>query len=358
MNEGRSQLTLMGEPMKPYTLPTTRYQGSKAKIVEWIWENIKDIEFESALDAFGGTGIVGYFLKMKDKHVFYNDLLKSNYYIGAALIENNETRLSKGDRDFLLQPHRDIDYSSFIQDTFSDIYYTDEENRWLDMVIQNIEWLDNFYKKVLAYYALFQSCIIKRPYNLFHRKNLYMRTSDVKRTFGNKATWDTPFEEHFLNFVNEANKCVFSNKKRNKAINRDVFDVEGDFDLVYIDTPYISKDGVGVDYLEFYHFLEGIVNYTKWQNMIDYRSKHKRIKHNKPIWCDRNRIRTAFNRLFKKFQRATIVVSYRSDGIPSIVELIKLLERYKDRVKDVRYKDYKYVLSNNRSEECLLIGIG
>jgi hypothetical protein len=38
------------------------------------------------------------------------------------------------------------------------------------------------------------------------------------------------------------------------------------------------------------------------------------------------------------------VVSYRSDGIPSIEELIKLLERY--TVREVRYEDYKYVLSS------------
>ncbi|MBA7545671.1 hypothetical protein ES705_38043 [subsurface metagenome] len=162
-----TQLTLMGDLIKPYTIPTTRYQGSKSKIVEWIWENIKELNFESALDAFGGTGIVGYFLKMEGKQVFYNDLLKSNYYIGTALIENDAVRLSGEDIDFLLQPHLDINYPTFIQDTFSDIYYTDEENRWLDMVIQNIETLDDFYKRALAYYALFQSCIIKRPYNLF-----------------------------------------------------------------------------------------------------------------------------------------------------------------------------------------------
>jgi adenine-specific DNA methylase len=357
MNEKLTQLTLMGEPIKYYNLPTTRYQGSKSKIVEWIWENIKNVEFESVLDAFGGTGIVGYFLKTKNRQVFYNDVLRSNYYIGTALIENDSIKLSKDDIGFLLEHHYDIDYSTFIEDTFPDIYYTYKENRWLDMVIQNIERLDDLYKKSVAYYALFQSCIIKRPYNLFHRKNLYMRTSDVKRTFGNKATWDTPFEDHFLNFVNEINGCIFSNGKTNKALNLDVFDVEGDFDLVYVDTPYISKEGVGVDYLDFYHFLEGIVNYPTWKEMIDYRSKHRRIKHEKPIWCDKNRIHTTFDELFKKFQNSVLVVSYRSDGIPSISELERLLEKYKSEVKEVRYKEYKYVLSNNRSEECLLIGL-
>ncbi|MBA5942815.1 MAG: hypothetical protein H0M93_05815 [Methanophagales archaeon] len=185
-----------------------------------------------------------------------------------------------------------------------------------------------------------------------------MRTSDVKRSFGNKVTWDTPFEEHFLNFVNEVNGCVFSNgKDKNKALNLDFFDIKGKFDLVYIDTPYISQESVGVDYLEFYHFLEGIVNYPKWKDMIDYRSKHRRIKHNKPVWCDKNKIHTAFNKLFKKFQNAVIVVSYRSDGIPSIENLTGILEKYKPIVREARYESYKYVLSNNNSEECLLVGL-
>lgn len=352
-----TQLTLHGEPMKVHNLPTTRYQGSKSKIVNWIWENIQDIKFDSVLDAFGGTGIVGYYLKTKGKQVFYNDILKFNYYIGVALIENDNVKLSPDDVKYLLNYHKEIEYPAFIQDTFQDIYYTNEENRWLDMVVTNIKHLDDFYKKAVAYYALFQACIIKRPYNLFHRKNLYVRFADVDRSFGNKATWDKPFECHFLNFVNEINSCVFSNGKKNKASNLDVFDVDDNFDMVYIDTPYISKEGVGVDYLEFYHFLEGILDYQEWGSMIDYQSKHKKIKHKKPIWCDKNKIHIAFNKLFKKFGESTIVVSYRSDGIPSIEELEALLENYKDDVKEVRYTSYKYVLSNNdRSHECLLIG--
>ncbi|MEA1997790.1 MAG: hypothetical protein U9N61_00490 [Euryarchaeota archaeon] len=106
-----------------------------------------------------------------------------------------------------------------------------------------------------------------------------------------------------------------------------------------------------------YHFLEGIVNYRKWKDMIDYRSKHKRIKHNKPVWCDKNKIYTAFNNLFKKFQDAAIVVSYRSDGIPSITDLKSILRKYKSVVREERYSGYKYVLSNNNSEECLLLGL-
>ncbi len=336
--------------------PSTRFQGSKLKIIDWIWDTIKDIDFNTALDAFGGTGSVGYMLKEKGKQVTYNDILKFNWYIGTALIENDHIRLTEKDVDFLITKHSEIKYPTLVYDTFKDIYFTDEENQWIDMVVTNITLLDNIYKKAFAYFALCQACIIKRPFNLFHRKNLYLRFSDVERNFGNKTTWDTPFKVHFRKFVDEANLAVFSNGKQNKAINLDVFDIEGKFDLVYIDTPYISKDGVGVDYLGFYHFLEGLVSYSNWRGMIDYKTKHKRLKGNGSLWIDKKQIHLAFDRLFEKFKNSILVVSYRSDGIPSVEEIEALMKSYKPSIVELKRKNYKYVLSNNHSEEILLIG--
>ncbi|MBN2137063.1 MAG: DNA adenine methylase [Sedimentisphaerales bacterium] len=338
------------------TFPSTRFQGSKLKLVNWLWDTIKGLEFDTVLDAFGGTGCVGHMLKAKAKEVTYNDILKFNWYIGTALIENDATMLSDDDVDVLLAKDASIKYPSFVEDIFSEIYFTDEENRWIDIVVTNIAHLSDTYKKALAYFALFQACIIKRPFNLFHRKNLYLRFSDVKRNFGNKTTWDTSFEAHFRHFVDEANRAVFCNERQNNALNLDVFDVQDTFDLVYIDTPYISNNGTGVDYLDFYHFLEGLVNYSKWPDMIDYNSKHKRLKRSSCIWTDKKKIFAAFDRLFCKFKDSIIVVSYRSDGIPSICELIRLLKRYKPSVEDITRKNYKYVLSTNHSDEVLLIG--
>jgi len=336
--------------------PSTRFQGSKLKLVDWIWDAIKDFKFHSVLDAFGGTGSVSYMLKTKGKKVTYNDILKFNWYVGLALIENEQETIDDDDISFLITKHRNIKYPSFIYDTFKNIYFTDEENKWIDIVVTNINSIKNIYKKAVAYFALFQACIIKRPFNLFHRKNLYVRLSEVERNFGNKASWDTPFEVHFRKFIKEANEAVFSNNQGNQALNLDVFDVSGNFDLVYIDTPYISKSGVGVDYLGFYHFLEGLVNYSKWKTMIDYESKHKRLKSNGSVWTNKNEILHAFDKLFKKFRDSILVVSYRSDGIPSIEEMENLLKRYKKNIVELKRKEYKYVLSNNHSEEILLIG--
>lgn len=335
-------------------MPSTRYQGSKFKIIEWIDYYTKNLNFDSVLDAFGGTGCVGYNFKKNGKQVFYNDSLKFNYYIGLALIENSKILLTDEDLDFILKKRAGVKYPTFIYDTFRDIYFTDEENQWLDTVITNIRQIKDQYKQALAYYALFQSCIIKRPYNLFHRKNLYIRTAEVKRSFGNKKTWDTPFEEHFRKFAKAANLAVFDNGKNNKAFQTDICDLKVKTDLVYIDTPYISSKGVGVNYFDFYHFLEGIVSYEQWPELIELASKHKKIKNGKQEWCNKGEIHQAFNKLFTKFKDAILVVSYRDDGTPTIEELTELLKKHKKNVT-VQKLAYKYVLSNENSKEVLII---
>jgi len=338
-------------------IPSTRYQGSKQKIVKWIWNNIKDLKFDTFLDAFGGTGVVGYYAKLHNKEVTFNDILKSNFVIGLSLIENNKEKLSQEDVEFILKKHSGVKYPTFIQETFKDIYYTDEENKWLDIVVTNIRLLKSKYKQAIAYNALFQACIAKRPYNLFHRKNLYLRTASVKRSFGNKTTWDTPFPNHFKKFVREINNCIYDNGRNNKAINLDVFEIPDPkkYDLVYIDTPYFSAHSMtGVDYRDFYHFLEGIMHYDRWGEMIDYKSKHLRLKRVPCVWTNKKKIYNAFDRLFEKFKESNLIVSYRSGGIPTPEEMVHLLRKYKSNV-EVKSKKYQYVLSPNGSSELLFI---
>ncbi len=337
--------------------PSTRYQGSKAKLADWIWGQIANLDFDTCLDAFGGTGAIAYRLKIEGKAVTYNDVLRFNYYIGQALIENGRVRLCPEEVDWVLTNHPEITYPHFVRETFAGIYYTDEENAWIDQTIANIRQFTDPYKFALAFFALCQACMVKRPFNLFHRKNLHLRFAEVERTFGNKASWDRPFEEWFRVFIDEANRAVFDNGRENRAFNCDACDVPGEYDLVYIDPPYISRRGVVVDYRHFYHFLEGLAMYDRWGEHINHRMKHRPLKLQPTEWTDKVRIYGAFDRLFERYRRSILVVSYRSDGIPTVSELASLLGRHKRNVR-VEHFRYKYVLSTNaESKEVLLIGV-
>ncbi|MBO5960453.1 MAG: DNA adenine methylase, partial [Paludibacteraceae bacterium] len=103
--------------------PSTRYQGSKQKYVDWIWNCVKDIPFHSVLDAFGGTGCVSFRLKEEGKQVTYNDILPFNHVIGKALIANNNICLDDFEVDALLRVHDNVSYPDFIERTFKDVYF-------------------------------------------------------------------------------------------------------------------------------------------------------------------------------------------------------------------------------------------
>lgn len=351
--------------------PTTRYQGSKRKILPWIYSAVKDLQFETALDAFGGSSSVSYLFKKMNKSVTYNDKLKFNHLIGKAIIENNSTKLTKEDLSNLLISHEEISYPNFIQKYFIDIYYLPKENAWLDKVTSNIVNMNHYpadilqYKKSLAYYSLFQASIIKRPFNLFHRKNLNIRTADVYRDFGNKVTWDRPFEEYLMKFAEEANSLVFDSGKACYSLNQSALDLDPyGYDLVYLDPPYLRQDHdhESSNYLRCYHFLEGLSNYQTWEELIDFGSKNLRFKDD-VITNDFSTamVNETYEKLITKYRNSIIVLSYKMGGIPSIEFLKELVKKIKGNVHTYD-KSYIYALNRQngnakKNKEVLIIGI-
>ena len=351
--------------------PTTRYQGSKRKILPWIYSAVKNLQFETALDAFGGSSSVSYLFKKMNKSVTYNDKLKFNHLIGKAIIENNNTKLTKEDLSNLLIRHEEIIYPKFIQKHFKDIYYLQKENAWLDKVTSNIVNMNHYppdvleYKKSLAFYALFQASIIKRPFNLFHRRNLNIRTADVERNFGNKSTWDRSFKDYLIKFADEANSMVFDSGKACFATNHSALHIDPyGYDLVYLDPPYLRQDGgyESSNYLRCYHFLEGLSNYQDWEELIDFESRNLRFKDD----VISNDFTTAsvcetYEKLITKYRNSIIVLSYKVGGIPSIEFLKKLVEKVKGNVH-THSMHYIYALNRQngnakKNKEVLIIGI-
>jgi adenine-specific DNA methylase len=346
--------------------PTTRYQGSKRRILSWLYQIFTNLKFESVLDGFGGTASVSYLLKLMGKRVTFNDILTSNYQSGIALIENDITKLEESDINFLLQENG-YEYPSFIQNNFDDIYYYQNENEWLDRLTFNIKMLSERYKgielknkRALAYHALFQACLSKRPFNLFHRKNLYLRNASVHRSFGNKKTWEIEFPVLFKKFAEESSNKVFSNKKNNKAICGDILNLEkNNYDLIYLDPPYQRpKDSHPKDYYSLYHFLEGIVDYDNWLSRIDFSKKHRPLFEIQSDFKKKS-LFDSIEIIVNKFSDSMIAISYGEPGIPNITEIQSILEKYKSRV--IIYNTvYSYKLNKkngNEMREVLLLGL-
>ena len=345
--------------------PTTRYQGSKRRLLPWFYEIFNKIEFESVLDGFGGSASTSYLFKLMGKRIFFNDILKSNYQTGVALIENDCVKLEKNDIEFLLSSGSS-QFPSFITDTFADIYYYPEENKWLDMIVFNIRRLSENYKgdvlkkkQALAFHALFQACLSKRPFNLFHRKNLYLREADVTRSFGNKKTWDIKFPNLFRKFALEVSSKVFSNNQDNRAFCSDLLSLENcDYDLVYLDPPYQRpSENHPKDYHSLYHFLEGLVDYDNWPSKVDFSKKHRPLR-KMPSKFNSLEPLERFNLVFEKFNKSIIAISYGSPGNPTTDELKELLSKYKRSVQ-VFDTEFSYKLNRKNGSdlrEVLIVG--
>jgi len=343
---------------KPFLFPSTRYQGSKRKIAQRIVSELNDLDYVRVLDAFGGTAAVSYAFKIAGKHVRYNDALRFNHQIGLALIENDEITLDEATAANIGVGRTDTSYGSVIQDNFSGIYFTDEENQWLDVAIGNIRSIENQFERALAWFSLFQSAMSKRPYNLFHRRNLYMRLSDVDRSFGNKKTWDRSFEYHFRKFAKLANAAVVNGGSHSFSRCQDAIGFESnEMDLVYLDPPYVSSSGTGVDYHDFYHFLEGMMHYDQWPSMIDRTSKHLRLTSENNGWCNQRTNKKMFRLIFERYASCILAVSYRSDGTPSIEALVSMIGYFKKSVSVIDMSRNQYALSKRKNtREMLIIG--
>lgn len=345
-------------------VPSTRYQGSKRSILPWLYTNLKNLDFQTVLDGFGGTGSVSYLFKLMGKKVTFNDVLLSNYMSGVALIKNQSIKLNSGDVDFILHENG-FRYPTFIEENFRGIYYTSQENRWLDQALFNIRMLSEKYegellstKQALAYHILFQACLCKRPFNLFHRKNLYLRTAQVKRSFGNKRAWNTSFRKLFIRFNNEISEKIFASRCKNIAICEDIMKLrKRKFDLVYLDPPYAKvTEKHPKNYYSLYHFFEGMLNYDNWTAKINWNTKNRCLIR-KPTDWDKAPIEQNFDRLFFKFRDSIIVVSYGDPGFPPIARITTLLKKYKSCVKTVkRLYNYKLNHKNGGLYEVLIIG--
>jgi len=359
--------------------PTTRYQGSKRKLISWISECLGDRATGSVLDLMSGTASVAYYFKREGCRVACNDYIRCNYMTAIALVENSCVTLGPDDIDFLLQDGEDHPSYTFIRDNFRGFYFTDPENTWLDKRIARIDELATIhagdtlkYKRALAFHALSQAALMKRPFNLFHRKNLDVRTNEVARSFGNKTTWERPFEELFRRLCDESNRAVFDNGMQNLAYNElaEDLDLSEAFDLVYVDPPYFAqqRERACSDYRFLYHFIEGMARYREWPNLIDWGDARLALRRDyeegSPYVAPPSELANTlvgwFRSVLSRWRESILVLSYKSPGVPSAEQLVDLMRELKSTVT-VYDRPYTYALSRQNGKpreniELLIVG--
>lgn len=236
-----------------------------------MYTHLSVIPFDNALDAFGGTASVSLLFKAMGKSVTYHDGLKFNEDVGRTVLANKPT-LDRTDVEAFLnaiKPH-----SGVVSRHFRGVFFKHNENAWLDGFVKLIAQRGaSKSESALLNYLIYQACLKKRPFNLFHRANLHLRTNTkVKRSFGNAITWSRSFTHHALQAYDELHKLQVDRAGVVSILpSGDAARIPAGYDLVYIDPPYVScEERYNRDnYWRRYNFLEGLSRYDEWGSLID-----------------------------------------------------------------------------------------
>jgi DNA adenine methylase len=333
--------------------PSTRFMGSKSKLLTEIWGIASQFEYEDVVDLFGGSGAVGYMFKAHGKSVLSNDYMAMSSTYAKAMIENNSVVLSK--KEALNLVDGDFLSDGFVAKTFAGLYFSDEENHLIDSLRAGIKGIRNPYKRSIAMSALIRTCLKKRPRGIF--------TYVGNRYDDGRKDLTMSFRQQYLDAVSAINHSVFDNGKANKSRLGDAMTAKPVRDsLVYIDPPYYSPLSDN-EYVRRYHFVEGLAR--DWVGVeIQEHTITKKFKSYPTPFSSRKGAADAFDALFKRFRNNVLLVSYSSNSQPTMDEMTSIMARYKRHVEVVPV-DYRYSFGNqghkvddnkNAVQEYLFVG--
>lgn len=317
--------------------PKINFIGNKEKIAKWITDYFPK-DADSVFDAFSGGGSVSYFSKAKGLKVISNDILKINYFISKALVENNNIKLDYEDLDLIFSG---VPNEGFMFKNYSEIFFYPNECKELDLYRENINKLDSEYKKALSLILMRRAMIRKMPYSRFNinwEKIVELRNEELsyekykrKRAYHNQS-----FKTHFLENVNDYNRAVFDNGKNNLSLNEDVFDAieKLQADIIYLDPPYT---GTMNNYFGFYGMLDEYIDGKKIEPFVN-------------NFIDKKTSIDLFDKLFSKLRNFKYwYLSYNNSSYPTKEILLELLKKYSDNIRIIeRPHIYKITGKENK----------
>lgn len=339
-------------PAQVSAYPPTRFMGSKNKLLPQIWAIASQFKFDTVVDLFSGSGVVGYMFKSQGKAVISNDYMAMSATFAKAMIENSTVTLSIEEAQELFIVKHESDH--FVATTFKGLYYSDEDNDLIDTLRTNIAGIKDLYKRAIAMTALIRACTKKRPRGIF--------TYTGERYNDGRKDLKKSLQQQFIEAVEAVNNAVFDNGRRCIAKQGDAMTLRAEqADLVYIDPPYYSPLSDN-EYVRRYHFVEGLAR--DWKGVeIQQNTQTKKFKSYPTPFSTRKGAADAFDLLFKKFANSILIVSYSSNSLPTQDEMLALMAKYKQHVEVIPV-DYKYSFGNqgdakthrNSVQEYLFVG--
>lgn len=327
-----------------------RYIGNKAKLLNFIFETVKNLGFDETnvfFDVFAGTGVVASFFAEKGYKTILNDNLYSNvvaYYafLGDGKIDQNKI-------SDLITVYNNINPLMLADNYFSNIYahkyFSVNDAKKIGYIRDDIE-KNKITLTKREYYYLITS--------LIYATDKIANTVGHFESFLNKEPCDKGVKLESL----DINSNIFSADIYNEDSNKLAKNIKSD--IAYIDPPYNARQ-----YVNFYHVLE---NLARWNKPTQFEGNSMKFKRNelKSGYCRKNTAKLLFEDLINSLNTKLILVSYNntydaksisSNNILLPEEIVAILsEKGNVTVEEKQYKTFNAGKTNiNDHKELIYI---
>lgn len=326
--------------MKKLNINNRRYLGSKYKLLDFINETIEENcgEFESFFDVFGGTGVVSNYFYEKGKKIYINDMLKSNYCVYRAFLENEKFSEKKIEK--IIREYNNIENieDNYFSKTYKNTYFSENDCKKIGYIREDIDnkYADNKINEREKYILIT---------SLLYSMDKIANTVGHYDAYRKKQNLQDNFEMFALDIDKNQN---IKNEIYNMDSNELVKKVKAD--IAYIDPPYNSRQ-----YGDAYHLLE---NVAEWKKPKVYGVAKKMDRSNiKSNYCT-NKASSTFKDLIEHCNCKYIIVSYnnmgqkgnsRSQAKISDTEILEILNQ-KGKVR-VFEKDFNFFTTGKTNIE-------
>ncbi len=281
----------VASPLPTINIENRRYVGSKAKLLDWIFENVKkECTGNSFADIFAGTGVVSARAARLYRRIILNDLLHSNYAAYQGFFSHGKYNRPKVYALVAYYNSLTPNQAShtFFSRRYGGKYFTMASAKLIGFIRKDL----NDRRQELSdkeYYILLTS--------LLYSADKIANTVGHYDAFFTKSVADKKFSFRLIEPLIRAGSISIHREDANTLARRMTADI------VYIDPPYNSRQ-----YSRFYHVLETL---TLWDNPKVEGVALKRPEENMSDYC-RNKAPVVFEDLIRKLKAKYIVVSYNN----------------------------------------------
>ena len=271
--------------MKKFNINNRRYIGNKSKLLEWIFEKIRENTIgNSFFDIFSGTGSVSKEALNYYDEIIINDFLFSNNVIYKAFFGNENYDKKKLEKIA-------IGINSQKYENLEENYFGKKDARRIGFIREKIETKKN------------ENKINEKEYNILLSSLIYS-IDKIANTVGHyeayikKSVKDDALFFNLIKPLDTKGKTIKIFREEANKLSKEITS-----DIVFLDPPYNSRQ-----YSRFYHVIENLVEWEKPELFgVALKPKEK----NMSDYC-RSNAPKVFDDLVKKLNCKYIAVTYNN----------------------------------------------